>query len=392
MREKRPYSVGYVTLLGYRDEEKSCGITGTLWPTKRRVQITLDTEIEKSDRPTFASLRSGEESGRVLEKGGILRMRLFPNGVQGNYTTDWPNVLTWNEAESAEKMRFGQGCVKTSTPRCVVLKRNWLISNPKGLALVDVACRKDSSLTPQMALEKVLQEQMVGEVRYTPFISLYSPEDCLKGNAGTPPSQVKEALSAYFSDPVFRPREKEDSLPFRPVKPHLLIRSLDNEGQLLSYQTFNPGDAEYLTKGRRVKKIFLDPEACAEKVIEQLSPCEQWDILPCRIYTYSTEQMRMGTLRSAYSIQKIAVLQKASIRWSEQGFLHPVVRPIGIHLAQGDSLVAVETLYAERFPGIDPILLTENGTLTPAPLCEERNALRCREDMWEKDSERLRLE
>ena len=105
----------------------------------------------------------------------------------------------------------------------------------------------------------------------------------------------------------------------------------------------------------------LTPEECVEKVMPSILRLARFDVLPCMVYPFSMEQMRMGEDKSAHVIRKVARMNRASHHIDDKGGYHPLVREMGIKLAPGGSFVIVESLFDQALPACEPELLTRDN-------------------------------
>ena len=372
MNDQRTSTMGFVQVKEFISDASGIGIKSILWPNKREITVYMDMETEKAKnprRPSFESLHTQGEKWRrerqknTLEPGGMLRMRLYQQQMlPGVYTTDWPNVLTWNLEETQSLLRFGTGLVKVYTPQEVSAKRNWLTNTPEGMERVNAFASDHPDLRYDEAIEQTLSLEMHGFERYKSLFYLYEPEHCITGTPKTA-NRAYDSVVNYFSQAQFTPFTDYDGLGYRPVKPHLIVRSLDKEDRILACHEFMPRDGEVVTRdteGKALSKRFLTPNECADKVMPALKLGDHFDILPCQIYPGSMEKMRMGEKNNIVSIRSMTLMSRKSRSFDENGFCHPVARQMGIKLAHGGSCVVVDSLYDIFLPACEPMLLRDN--------------------------------
>ncbi|MCR4666950.1 MAG: hypothetical protein K5657_06615 [Desulfovibrio sp.] len=369
---ERTCKTGIVTVRDFIFDEKGCavGIRGETWPEGRLITVTLDMNTEKAAnprRPGFEDLRFNELKQRRdplrhrLLPGGLLRLRLFAaKGERDAYTTDWPNVISWNGEEGRKRLRFGHGLVNVFTPGNVREKIEWLRLEKEGREALRRYQDAYGEENAAKAIEAILQRDLPSEERYRVMYSLYDPRKRIVGERGSLDG-TRDGLRAYFSSEEFAPFTEYEGAGYRPVKPHLLLRVLNEDGSVSRVHSFYPGDAENVErdeKGSVLSRSFLSPDACAEKVETMLSDAERWDILPCKIYTGSMENMKLGEEQNVFRIGQIRQMSRMSVCRSGEGRLIPQVRPMGIKLAARGSFVAVESFFGSG-AAENPALLSD---------------------------------
>ncbi|MBO4368585.1 MAG: hypothetical protein J5803_00575 [Desulfovibrio sp.] len=381
---ERSFKMAYVTVQNFLcDAEGVCyGILAKRWPNNETITVVMDMETKKSSnprRPSFEDLRFNQQKQRrdplhhKLLPGGMLRLRLFDTSVSPDTkSTDWPNVLAWSEEEASRRMRFGRGFVKLFTPYEVKAKKKWFETDHKGIALLDRFQKEHKELSREEALESLLWESMPGCERYRAHYYLYDPEKSIRGCSGNE-AVVRTALLQFFSEEEFAPYILDDA-GYRPVKPHLLVRLLDDAGNLLSVKQFLPGDAEVCEKdsaGKLLHKRFLEPYACVEKVCALLGNAKAWDILPAHIYPGSMEKMKMGEEQNRYAIAQARSMSLCGLSKKEDGRYQHLVRTMGLALASGGSCVVINSFFDRDSHPCDPALLQSTGAQYDEPTAHE---------------------
>ncbi|MCR5812911.1 MAG: hypothetical protein K6G15_00265 [Desulfovibrio sp.] len=382
MQEKRPYRVGYVMVREFLcdREGKAFGITGLRWPDGKEIQVIQEAGDEAGQgqrRPSFERLRTPDYQGRALACGGMLRLRLFADPLNSaRFATDWPHVLTYDQSESLHLMRFGHGHVRIFTPQEVSAKRHWFAASPQGKELVEANLAKAHGVNRDEMIEELLAAEFPGRERYRALCYLYNADASLRA---TPKEAdlVRDNLLTFFQLPEMQPVQNQATA-YRPVKPYLLVRSLDSANRVSASFAFQPSDAEWVRRdqaGRILEKRFLSPEECLDKVMARVVRCPRFDVLPCMVYPFSMEQMRMGEGSNTYHIRKVAKMNRESHRLDEQGVYRPLVREMGFKLAPGGSFVIVESLYNQSLPACEPELLTrERACYERSPKPKPRSA------------------
>lgn len=395
MAQKQKQEIKYVYVQEFLKNEKGIpsGVRGVTWPTRETVSIVMDNDCEKAQnarRRTFAQWAKGfsyQGTTQKLEPGGMVRLRCTPldSSKDGDpqYKTDWINVITRNKEQTSEQIKFAWVQGKVRTPIEVREKRNEIRQSS---AMVKMAKEyKDehgSPMPPEIVnreIERRLAEAMRGKDRYHMTYYSYDPNDCIRGHDK---QMIREKLLQYFSDGQFEPRYTKDDVEYRPIKPHLIIRGVNEEGQYVGIRAeFMPGDdmrVQRDAEGRVISRECLSPEECADIVIAHLPRgCAAWNILPARVYTHSLEQMKLGSnnefaLRQAYALNADCHIQ------TEEG-APPLIRAfeMGLKVSAGESRVVTEVLRVYGRPPVDPVLLEKGGLqleLAPAYAAKLENS------------------
>ncbi|MBR3665152.1 MAG: hypothetical protein IKN64_10975 [Desulfovibrio sp.] len=398
MPEHRTYSIGYVMVREFiRDREGvTIGIRGLRWPDGRSIEVRQEELFPKSRQTNFESLRKPTYHDRALECGGMVRMRLFADPLHSaRFTADNIHLLTTSQYESEELMRFGHGQVRIFTPQEVTLKRRWLEKSPQGKAIVDANLAKAQGVRREDMLENLLAQELPGRERYRALCYLFNADASMQGSPREE-SLLRDNLLTFFQLPEMQPVITQASLGYRPVKPYLLVRSLDPDNRVRASFAFHPSDAEQIRQdkaGRLVAKHFLTPEECVAKIVPRILQCPRFDVLPCMVYPFSMEQMRMGEGYSDFMIRKVARMNQASHLIDAQGGYHPLVREMGLKLAPGGSYVIVESLFDKSLPACEPELLArehQRYTRSPKPLAQEKDVQHDSQESCEAQDSALR--
>ena len=365
MQEKRALGTVYVMFKAFlSDGEKIWGITGLRWPDGEEIQVRYEEHDRAQAGPSFETLCRPDYQGRTLDCGAMLRMPLCVDPYSpGGFTTDCPHVLTYDQSESERLMRFGHGHVRVFTPKEVSSKRHWLEASPKGREIVEANLAKAPGLSREAMLEELLAAELPGRERYRALCYLFNADASMRAS---PREQdvIRDNLLTFYQLPEMSPVFGPGSPGYRPVKPYLLVRCLDDENRVRSSFAFKPSDTEKVRRdaaGRILEKQFLTPEECVEKVMPSILRLARFDVLPCMVYPFSMEQMRMGEDKSAHVIRKVARMNRASHHIDDKGGYHPLVREMGIKLAPGGSFVIVESLFDQKLPACEPELLTRDN-------------------------------
>lgn len=366
-----------------KDEEGAVtGVKGVTWPDRISVNVVLDYECDKAKnakRMDFAKLAKGfKVSGHKyqLEKGGILRMRTIPieeekEGATLKLKTDWINVVSYNKEQTTQSVRFGLALGKTKTPSAVWQKREEIRKSPSFAKWLRTQEEETGNKVERREyneeLERRLANEMPGQLRYFGEYFVYSPDKIVTNSN---PQVLRDALVDYFSDPDFTVRESEGGRQYRPIKPHLIIRGLNDYGEFTKKRLeFMPQDADNLPhdeEGRALpdKKTFKSPEECAEEVMANLPKgCASWSIMPAKVYTHSLLQMEMSkpgenNRRNEYAMSKMYELNSDCHQKDENGEVHPVAFPMGIKLSSDDERpCVVETIRDYRLEAVDPVMI-----------------------------------
>lgn len=356
------------------------GVRGLTWPDRLSVLVTMDMDCEKAKnekRPTFAKLAKGFRAGGMkykLEKGSMLRMRTLAdeNGPKEkdriSLKTDWINPVSYNLEQTRDKIKFGLVLGKTRTPSAVWEKREeirnsapfrqWIGKMEQG------GKRKLSWREINNELEKRLTEAMPGAKRYYATYYQYYPEGVVQSDDI---NVLRKALEKYFNDPVFDVQESEEGRPYRAIKPHLIVRGLNENGEYIGKRMeFMPADAENLPRddaGNPIidDKSFKSPNECVEDVLNNLpKDCASWSIIPAKVYTHSLIQMEMGSSpRNDYAMKKAYELNAdCHVKIPGEDKPKAMAIPMGLRLSSDDDRPCVtETMRDYRLERVDPVLV-----------------------------------
>ena len=357
------------------EDSRIVGVRGFLWPDRRSVEVTMDNETDKAKntrRLGFAEYVKGVKfSGKRvrLDKGALLRLRCgeAEPGTDGvvRLKTDWINVEVQNGQEFKEKVKLGLVTVKTRTPPDVQRKREEILQSPGFRAFVSEYREKNGvERMPQEVfnreVEARLSKAMPGRERYITTYFLYDPS----GNmVGSDPVALRESLVEYFRQ--FRSVENERGEEYRPVKPHLIVRGLNENGEFNgAVAEFMPGHDLRLTRdesGRVTKRECMTAEECADQVIAQLPRAASWNILPARAYTHSLLQMKMGEGVNEFSLRQVYGLNRDCYEKGPDGRGRTLSFPMGLRLNEseesGEPVVVVNTLRDFADKAVDPVLV-----------------------------------
>ena len=399
MQEKRPLKTAYVMLRAFLCDRDTLawGITGLRWPDGEEIQVRFEEDQARKGQPSFESLRTPDQQGRALTYGAQLRMPLYADRLySGGFTTDSFQVLTYDQSESQSLMRFGHGHVRVFTPQDVSSKRHWLETSPQGRKLVEAQLARTHAVSRDAVLEELLAQALPGRERYRALCYLFNVDASMRVSPRHE-DIIRDNLLTFFQQPELSPVFGRASPGYRPVKPYLLIRCLDADNRVYSSFAFKPSDTESVRRdaaGRIVEKEFLTPEACVEKLMPSLLRIPYCDVLPCMVYPFSMQQMRMGEGNSGQIIRKVAKMNRESRHIDDKGVYHPLAREMGIKLAPGGSSVIVESLFDQTLPACEPELLTrdnERYQRSPKPAAQEEQKLRQSAEQAEKTAQEERV-
>lgn len=374
-QQKQKQVIKYIYVKEFLTNEKgsAIGVKGIAWPDRSPVAVIMDNDCEKAKnarRRTFSEWARGfkyQDRTMKLEPGSMIRLRCTPceplaDGVQ-SFKTDWINVITRNGEETRNNIKMGLIQCKIRTPADVKNKRNEIRESAEFKQTVKAYKEKNGrDMPPEMynrEVENRLAEAMRGRDRYQTVYYNYRPDGCMKGSD---PTALREELINYFSDSQFNPQYTRDDMPYRPVKPHLIVRGLNEQGQYNGIRAeFMPGhDMRYKRdeNGKVIDKACLTAEECAEAVIANLpTGCAGWNILPAYVYTHSLEQMKIGS-GNDYSLRQVYALN-ADCHLPDADGGRPQMRAINMALrvSSGEKCVVTEVMRDFRAQAVDPVLI-----------------------------------
>ena len=375
MEENRKSIIRYVTVKHFieNDYDGITGICGECWPRGERISVFLDSYTEKArnkNRPSFADLSSGRlpffyGKPRMLEAGGVLRLRLFQvPSFPGQYTTDWPYVVTWNEKESATLLHYGYGNVKVYTPHEVRRVLDWFNRSDEGKDAIFDYMAKHPDMHPEVALEIALAEKMHGFNRYNAQFYLYDPDSCMESDNK---EELHERLYAYFRDPDFIPIQSPHGRFYRPVRPTLFLRHLDASGEVVRCLSFKPADSQnpfFAGHNHTDLREFMRAEECASRAVGMLQKADSWNILPGKVYVCSSEKTRLGALQNVAMLKGLWYF--AGLREREKNGGEDL-HQLGVKVAEGGSRLAVELMYDSDGKVLSPASLHEESEKRESP-------------------------
>lgn len=362
------------------DADQIIGVRGLTWPERLPVLVTMDMDCEKAKnekRPTFAKLAKGFRAGGMkykLEKGSILRMRTLQdeNGPKEKdritLKTDWINPVSYNVEQTRDKIMFGLVLGKTRTPSAVWEKREEIRNSPSFRQWIgmkeNTGKRKLTIREINNELEKRLMEAMPGAKRYYTSYYLYDPKKVVQSNDL---NVLRKALEEYFNDPAFEVQESEEGRPYRAIKPHLIVRGLNEKGEYIGKRMeFMPSDAENLPRDAEDKPVYEDktfksPDECISDVLNNLpQECASWSIIQAKVFTHSLIQMEMGSSpRNDYAMKKAYELNAdCHVKMPGEDKPKAMAIPMGLRLSSDDDKPCVtETIRDYRLERVDPVLV-----------------------------------
>lgn len=360
------------------DQGQVFGVQGVTWPERRPVSVVMDNECDKAkneNRPTFAKFSKGFRAGGnkvKLEEGAIIRVRTLhadENPCSPGILplkTDWINVVTYNRQQTMERVKFGLVQGKVSTPPEVWEKREQIRTSPdfkKWMGMQeDKAGRRLSPREINGELERRLSEEMPGKNRYNARYFLYYPEGI---TTSSDRGFLRSELQKYFSDPAFDIQESDGGNQYRPVRPHLIIRGLNENGEYTGRRAeFMPKDAEEIPIGKDGKpnynkRRFKTPGECVADIMANLPPdCASYSILPAKVYTHSPLAMEMGVAKeNNYAQKAVGDLNFAChIRDGEK--VKGMAIPMGLKFSSDDERpVVTEMMRDYRLERVDPVMV-----------------------------------
>lgn len=365
-----------------KDEAKQIvGVKGQTWPDRIPVIVTLDMECEKAKnekRKTFAQFAKGfNASGQKfkLEKGAFLRLRTLPdeNGPkeEGYLTlkTDWINPVSYNREQSMDKLHFGLVLGKVRTPSDVWQKREEIRNSDEFRSWVETREQETKRKLPGREyndeIEKRLAKAMPGKQRYYATYYQYAADKVIEGASK---DELRDGLKAYFEDPAFAIQESERGRQYRAVKPHLIIRGLNENGEYNGERVeFMPSDAEILPRDEDNRviadaKSFKTPDECVADVLNGLPHnSASWSILPAKVYTHSLIQMEMnGESKNNRAIKKVYDLNgECHVKdGNDPAAKIAMAIPMGLRMSNdGDRPCVIETVRDYQLEKVDPVLV-----------------------------------
>jgi len=382
-QQKRKQEIKYVLVQSFIEDQKgfTIGVKGVTWPTREPIEVVMDNETEKAknaQRRNFNHYARGfKVKGEMLkiEPGGaLLRLRCVPDPeVKGRFMADWINVEVKNRQELDDQIRMGLVLCKAFTPSEVRQKRKEICASPEmrdfvagyrkenGLdgASRDPRKERDAQKAFQKEVEARLAEAMPGKARFNTSYYLYEPAASMKGST---PEELRPALVEYFFQPEFQQAFSDSGQPYRPVKPHLIVRCMDENGQFTGRTAeFMPEHSMNFTRdedGRVIDRACLTAEECADHVVNNLpNGAVSWNILPAKVYTHSLLQMRLGQ-GNEFHLQTVSSLNEACHEKDQNGErIRSLAIPMALNLNAGDIPVVRGTLrsYDPRIEKVNPV-------------------------------------
>ena len=365
----------HAIVAGFIDDDQGYtrGLNVQLWPGGEERRVIWFNKMEGQGdyfnraRMSFDDIRFRpqlpSDDGRIhrVEEGAFLLLKLHHGYSHAPNTSvcDWVKVITRNRLESVNRLSFGQGLIKVQTPHEVRKKLAYYTEDPNGQEYV-LNCQDSSIYQWPNTVEYLLNRELAGQNRFQAQFFLYDT----KGEIFAPRSRMADLQSQlvdFFADPKFSPVRNKNGRLHLQVRPHLLIRHFNANGEVEFATSFLPNEA--LTKPTNVNNLmdlnaFCSSNQCADRALAKLKPAAGWSILPCRVYTCAPSRTKLGVPGNYPMIKNLWTMANLDVIRDGQG-KEPGVRNLGLKFDSFNQVVDVAIDAADTI--VKPVLLTKDG-------------------------------
>lgn len=347
-----------VRVEGFREEDGAAvAIQGTAYPSREKIEVALtDTgkNAENDRRNSIEDHRKGFKFGRSvykLEEGGIVAFNRAYAQPDGTYKAPWMDTLAYNSQDAQDYVSLGVTSLRMYTPRNTkeVLKSIREELKAQGVAPDEISNAVEKALPPNTR-------------RYYGVVERYEPTKSMTGDTA---KELNDPVQSYFAEARFKPIES-DGRTINPRNPGCIIRATNTNGEVEGY--------EYIPHS----KFFVDGEMLppADKATLVLNmahklqtslPDTKLDILP--FSEISVSPIALTTGNTGNRIHAFRKVYSACLHREEgaEGVVEKMAYPAALKFSTDGSLVSNISGDFNPDHGLDPVLLSKDGMLKPAP-------------------------
>lgn len=347
-----------VRVEGFRTEnDVAVAIQGTAYPSREKIEVALtDTgkSAENERRNSIEDHRKGFKFGRQvykLEEGGIVAFNRAYAQSDGSYKALWMDTLAYNAQDSKDYVNFGVASLRLYVPR-----------NTKEIMRNLRAELKASGVPPDELSNAVEKALPSNTRRYYGVVEKYEPTKTMQG---TTVEELTAPVQAYFAEARFKSSEV-DGRAATPKNPGCIIRATNVQGEVEGY--------EYIPHN----KFFIEGEVLspADKAMHVLNmaqslqaslPDTKLDILPFSETSVSPLALTTGNAGNRITAFHRAYTACLHREEGVEGVIEKLAYPVAIKFSTDGNFVSSMAGDFNPEHGLDPVLLSKDGMLKPAP-------------------------